>query len=120
MPMSADAAKLSEADKVALKQATVACKAEMKEKKIRWPKSRTYINECLKEASQRSSQYKDSSNRPAFRSARLIQLLCDDRLGIRAGREHRLVLKDPRAAMSAFAVAIGGKADIPVCTAYVG
>ena len=50
MPMSADAAKLSEADKVALKQATVACKAEMKDKKIRWPKSRTYINECLKEA----------------------------------------------------------------------
>lgn len=50
MPMSADAAKLSEADKVALKQATVACKAEMKDKKVRWPKSRTYINECLKEA----------------------------------------------------------------------
>src|SRR5262245_32427195 len=50
MPMSADAAKLSEVDKVALKQATVACKAEMKEKKIRWPKSRTYINECLSEA----------------------------------------------------------------------
>ena len=50
MPMSAGAAKLSEADKVALKQATVACKAEMKDKKIRWPKSRTYINECLKEA----------------------------------------------------------------------
>ena len=50
MPMSADAAKLSEADKVALKQATVACKAEMKDKKIRWPKSRTYINECLGEA----------------------------------------------------------------------
>jgi len=36
MPMSADAAKLSEADKVALKQATVACKAEMKDKKISW------------------------------------------------------------------------------------
>ena len=50
MPMSADAAKLSEADKVALKQATVACKAEMKDKKIRWPKSRTYMNECLREA----------------------------------------------------------------------
>jgi hypothetical protein len=50
MPMSADAAKLSEADKVALKQATVACKAEMKDKKIRWPKSRSYINECLREA----------------------------------------------------------------------
>src|SRR5262245_2000512 len=33
MPMSADAAKLSEADKVGLKQATVACKTEMKEKK---------------------------------------------------------------------------------------
>ena len=50
MPMSADAAKLSEADKVALKQATVACKAEMKDKKIRWPKSRAYLSECLREA----------------------------------------------------------------------
>ena len=50
LPMSADAAKLSEADKVALKQATVACKAEMKDKKIRWPKSRAYLSECLREA----------------------------------------------------------------------
>ena len=50
MPMSAGAAKLSEVDKVALKEATVACKAEMKDKKIRWPKSRTYINECLRKA----------------------------------------------------------------------
>lgn len=50
MPTSADAVKLSEADSVALKQATVACKAEMKDKKIRWPKSRTYINECLRDA----------------------------------------------------------------------
>ena len=50
MSMSADAAKLSEADKVALKQATVACKAEMKDKKIRWPKSRAYLSECLREA----------------------------------------------------------------------
>ena len=50
MPMSADAAKLSDADKVALKQATVACKAEMKAKKIRWPKSRAYLSECLIEA----------------------------------------------------------------------
>jgi hypothetical protein len=50
MPMSADAAKLSAPDKVALKQATVACKAEMKHKKIKWPKSRRYINECLREA----------------------------------------------------------------------
>jgi hypothetical protein len=50
MPMSADAAKLSGADKVALNQATVACKAEMKDKKIRWPESRRYINECLSEA----------------------------------------------------------------------
>jgi hypothetical protein len=49
MPMSADAAKLSEADKAALKQATVVCKAEMKDKKIRWPKSRAYLSECLRE-----------------------------------------------------------------------
>ena len=42
--------KLSKAERVALKQANVACKAEAKGKKIRWPKSRTYINECLREA----------------------------------------------------------------------
>jgi hypothetical protein len=44
------ASKLSKAERVALKQANVACKAEAKGKKIRWPKSRTYMRDCLKEA----------------------------------------------------------------------
>jgi pyruvate/2-oxoglutarate dehydrogenase complex dihydrolipoamide acyltransferase (E2) component len=49
-PTRAEAAKLSKADKIALKEATVACKAEAKGKHIRWPKSRSYVNNCLKEA----------------------------------------------------------------------
>ena len=49
-PMRAEAAKLSKADKIALKEATVACKAEARGKHIRWPKSRSYVNSCLKEA----------------------------------------------------------------------
>jgi hypothetical protein len=66
MPMSAVAAKLSEADKVALKQATVACKAEMKDKKIRWPKSRAYINECLREALKDHPNIKSPKLDPRF------------------------------------------------------
>jgi hypothetical protein len=34
---------MSNADKVALKQATVACKAEVKGMKVRWPASRKYV-----------------------------------------------------------------------------
>ena len=40
MPTPADAAKTSSADKAALKETTLACKAEAKDKKIRWPASR--------------------------------------------------------------------------------
>ncbi len=36
MPMPAEAAKMSKADKIALKEATVACKAEARGKKVRW------------------------------------------------------------------------------------
>jgi hypothetical protein len=35
------------ADRVALKEATVACKAEAKDKNIRWPASRKYVKNCL-------------------------------------------------------------------------
>lgn len=49
-PTDAQAAKLSNADKIAIKQATVSCKAEARGKKIRWPKSRTYVKDCLKES----------------------------------------------------------------------
>jgi|GEM_PF-1426400 hypothetical protein len=37
---------MSNADKVALKQATVACKAELKGMKVRWPASRKYVKNC--------------------------------------------------------------------------
>src|SRR5215203_6983955 len=47
MPTRADAAKTTSADKAALKEATVACKAEAKEKKIRWPASRKFVSTCV-------------------------------------------------------------------------
>src|SRR5262245_40782078 len=43
----AEAAKTPSAEAVALKQATVACKAEAKGKKIRWPASRKYVKNCI-------------------------------------------------------------------------
>lgn len=50
MPAGAEAASLSKADKVALKQAIVACKAEAKGKKIKWLARRKYVNNCVTEA----------------------------------------------------------------------
>src|SRR6516165_8504631 len=35
------------ADKVAQKEANVACKAEAKDKKIRWPASRKFVSSCV-------------------------------------------------------------------------
>ena len=40
-------AEAATADRVALKEATVACKAEAKDKNIRWPASRKYVKNCL-------------------------------------------------------------------------
>ena len=42
-----EAAALAKAEKVALKQAIVACKAEAKGKKIKWLSRRKYVNECV-------------------------------------------------------------------------
>jgi hypothetical protein len=42
-----EAAKTPSVEAVALKQATVACKAEAKGKKIRWPASRSYVKNCI-------------------------------------------------------------------------
>ncbi len=50
MPTPAEAAKMSKADKIALKQATVSCKAEAKGKHIWWPASRKFVNNCVKES----------------------------------------------------------------------
>jgi flagellar biosynthesis component FlhA len=49
-PTPAQAATTSSADKAALKEATAACKAEAKEKKIRWPASRKYVSNCVSKA----------------------------------------------------------------------
>src|SRR5499433_1496525 len=49
-PTAAEAARTSNVAKVALKEATAACKAEAKEKKIRWPASRKYVNDCVAKA----------------------------------------------------------------------
>ncbi|WLA79904.1 hypothetical protein [Bradyrhizobium elkanii] len=40
-------AALTKAEKVALKQAIVACKAEAKGKKIKWLSRRKYVNQCV-------------------------------------------------------------------------
>ncbi len=47
MPVPAEAAKMSKADKVALKEATVACKAEARGKKVRWLARRNFVNTCV-------------------------------------------------------------------------
>ena len=45
----AEAAPVSNADKAALKQAIVACKAEAKGKKVKWLSRRKYVNQCVAE-----------------------------------------------------------------------
>jgi hypothetical protein len=50
MPTPSEAASLTKADKVALKQAIVACKAEAKGKKVKWLARRKYVNHCVVEA----------------------------------------------------------------------
>jgi hypothetical protein len=50
MPTSAEAASISKADKVVLKQAIVACKAEARGKKVKWLARRKYVNHCVAEA----------------------------------------------------------------------
>src|SRR5262249_59968529 len=47
MPTPAEAAKTPSAEVVALKETTAACKAEVKEKKIRWPASRKFGSDCV-------------------------------------------------------------------------
>jgi preprotein translocase subunit SecE len=46
-PTPAGAAKTPSAEAVALKEATTACKAEAKEKKISWPSSRKFVSNCV-------------------------------------------------------------------------
>jgi hypothetical protein len=46
-PTPAVAAKTPTAEAAALKEATAACKAEAKEKKISWPASRKFVSNCV-------------------------------------------------------------------------
>ena len=55
MPAPAEAARMSKADKVALKQATIACKAEARGKKVKWLARRKYVNNCVAQALNRPS-----------------------------------------------------------------
>jgi len=47
MPAPAEAAKTPSPEAAALKEATAACKAEAKEKKISWPASRKFVSACV-------------------------------------------------------------------------
>jgi len=47
---TAVAAPVSKADKVALKTAIVACKAQAKGQKVKWLARRKYVNNCVTEA----------------------------------------------------------------------
>jgi hypothetical protein len=49
-PTPAEAARTASAEAVALKETTAACKAEAKEKKIRWPASRKFVSDCVARA----------------------------------------------------------------------
>lgn len=49
-PAEAAAPPLTKAQKLAVKQAIVACKAEAKGKKIAWLSRRKYVNHCVAEA----------------------------------------------------------------------
>jgi hypothetical protein len=46
-PSPAEAAKTPSAEVVAIKEATAACKAEAKEKKISWPANRKFVSNCV-------------------------------------------------------------------------
>lgn len=46
-PATARVGNVSNADKVALKRAVVACKAQARGKRIRWLSRRRYVNDCV-------------------------------------------------------------------------
>jgi hypothetical protein len=45
--LTAESARMTKAETVALKQGVVACKAEAKGKKIKWLARRKYVNQCV-------------------------------------------------------------------------
>jgi hypothetical protein len=50
MSAPAEAASMSKAEKVALKEAIISCKAEAKGKKVKWLARRKYVNHCVAQA----------------------------------------------------------------------
>jgi hypothetical protein len=50
MPAPAEAASMSKAEKVALKEVIISCKAEAKGKKVKWLARRKYVNHCVAQA----------------------------------------------------------------------
>jgi hypothetical protein len=49
-PSPVEAAKTPSAEALALKEATATCRAQAKEKKIRWPASRKFVSNCVAKA----------------------------------------------------------------------
>src|SRR5262245_20413000 len=49
-PTPAEAAKPPGAEAVSLKETTASCRAQAKEKKIRWPASRKFVSDCVAKA----------------------------------------------------------------------
>jgi uncharacterized protein YggL (DUF469 family) len=45
--LTAEAARMTKAEKAVLKQAVVACKAEAKGTKVKWLARRKYVNQCV-------------------------------------------------------------------------
>ena len=50
LPLMEAARDVQTMEKLALKETTAACKAEAKEKKIRWPASRKFVSNCVAKA----------------------------------------------------------------------
>jgi hypothetical protein len=50
MSAPAEAASMSKAEKVALKEAIISCKAEAKGEKVKWLARRKYVNHCVAQA----------------------------------------------------------------------
>jgi hypothetical protein len=50
LPTPVEATKMSKADRVALKEAIVACKAEARGKKVKWLARRKFVNNCVARA----------------------------------------------------------------------
>jgi hypothetical protein len=69
MPAPAEAARMSKAEKVALNEATIACRAEAKGKKVKWLARRKYVNNCVAQALNRPSLEQVKADKVALKQA---------------------------------------------------